>query len=90
MTILQRITGGKANVRVYNQMRMTAAILGPGFIIAGIVGLFGFGTTTSGGKVLTGIERVITDILLVIFGFLICYARLTILREKRTYDKKQT
>lgn len=90
MGLLQNIRHGKGTIRNYNQMRMSAAILGPFFILMGIAGFLGFGTLSVQGKALTGIWRIVWDSLLAGIGLLLCYLRLTILREKRAYDKNRS
>jgi hypothetical protein len=90
MGLLRDIRYGKSTVRVYNQMRTGATIAGPLFVLMGFGGLFGFGATSFQGKVLTGFGCMILDVLFVVIGLLLCYLRLTILRDRRSYDKSKS
>jgi hypothetical protein len=90
MGLLRDIRYGKTTIRVYSQMRTGATIGGPLFVLMGIVELFGFGATSFQGKVLTGVGRIVSDVLFVVIGLLLCYLRLTILRDRRSYDKSKS
>jgi len=83
MGFLQNIRDGKNTVRVYNQLRVVTA-LGPFFVLIGIVDLLGFATTSA-----RGIERITADVMFIALGLLLFYFRLTIFREKRTYNKNR-
>jgi hypothetical protein len=50
------IRSGRTAVRVYNQMRLSFLIIGIAFIVGGVAGLFGYGTTLSNGRVVQGLR----------------------------------
>ena len=73
----------RSGVIVYNQMRLTLTLLGPGFILAGLLGLLGSDEVRSSGEVVEGMERIMIEIIFIVLGFLFIYLRLTIFKNKR-------
>lgn len=72
------------SVRVHNWMRVSLAVLSPGFILAGTLGILGFGELRSGGEVVQdSVERIITGFMFVVLGLLMGLIRLTALRRRR-------
>ena len=70
-------------VRVYNDIRRSLAVLSVGFIVAGVVGLLGFGETRSSGHWVEGTERLIALLLFIGLGVLLGFLRLTVFRSRR-------
>jgi hypothetical protein len=86
MNILRKLRNGKSAVQAYNNMRLTFAILGLAFTVTGVADMFGFGgTVTLFGEEAVGVTRVIASLLLVVFGVLFLYVRVTVFRKKRKY-----
>jgi hypothetical protein len=74
----------KASQRVYNQMRVSLAVLSPGFILAGTLGILGFAELRSSGKIVHDpIERSLAGLIFIVLGVLMGALRLTVLRRRR-------
>jgi hypothetical protein len=82
MGLLSRIRAYNS-VRVYNDMRRSAAVLSVGFIVGGIAGLLGVGEMRSSGQPVEGLERVIALLLFIALGVVFGVLRITVFRDRR-------
>ncbi len=74
----------KTGNRVYNQMRISLAVLSPGFILAGTLGILGFAEIRSGGEIVHDRgERILAGLIFIVLGALMGVFRLTLLRRRR-------
>jgi len=70
-------------VRVYSGMRRALTGLAVGFVVAGAMGLLGFGETRSSGQLIEGPERVIVQLLFVGLGVGLGLLRIIVFRHRR-------
>ena len=69
---------------VWNWMRVSLMVLAPGFVLAGALGILGFGQLRSAGRIVTDPdERLIAGIIFIVLGVLMGILRFTLLRRRR-------
>ena len=71
-------------------MRFSFTLIGPIFIFIGILGLMGYGTVLSNGNIAEGTDRSVSFLLFLAIGIISLALRLTVFKEKRIIDNKNT
>ena len=65
-------------------MRISLAVLSPGFVLAGTLGILGFAEIRSGGEIVHDRgERILAGLIFIVLGALMGVFRLTLLRRRR-------
>ena len=65
-------------------MRISLAVLSPGFILAGTLGILGFAEIRSGGEIVHDRgARILAGLIFIVLGALMGVFRLTLLRRRR-------
>ncbi len=85
MSLLSRMRdhNRRTGVRVYNQLRLSLAMISPGFVALGALGLLGFGETRVSDQLVEGTSRVVTGLVFIVLGLIIGVLRLTVFRTPR-------
>lgn len=80
----------RSGVRTYNQLRLSLTLIGPAFIIFGILGLMGYGEILSDGRIAEGVDREISYAIFLAIGIISLTLRLAVFKNKRNQDKRNT
>ena len=92
MELFDRIieSHGRSGIRTFNQIRFSLTLIGPIFIIFGLFGLMGYGAILSNGNVDEGLDREISFGNFLAIGIISQILRLTVFKEKRYINEKNT
>ena len=82
----ERNDPSRRTLRVYSQTRLSLAVISPGFVTAGVLGLLGFGQVRVNGQVAEGDLRVLSEFFFIVLGILFGVLRLTLFRSPRGPD----
>ena len=88
MNILSRMRDHdrRVGLQIYKHLRLGLAVASPLFVVAGVLGLLGFGDTKVNRQTVQGLSRVIADLALIALGVLIGIVRLTVFRVQRPVE----
>ena len=91
MRILHKIIDahGRSGVLTHNQLRFSFIMIGPVFMIIGILGLIGHGDAWSNAIASKGIGGVVSFFVFLVIGILSLTLRLTLFRNKRHLDNRE-
>jgi hypothetical protein len=89
LLILRRWADGSSKAR--RNMRITLAILGPLFVLSGVLGILGIGggTTYSNGREVTGAEAKEVSLIFLLIGIIFCVMRFYFMRNKPDSTNKR-
>ena len=73
-------------MRIYKHLRLGLAVASPLFVVAGVLGLLGFGDTRVNQQTVEGLSRVLADLAFIALGVLIGVLRLTVFRVQRPFE----
>ena len=88
MNILSRMRDHdrRVGLRIYKYLRLGLAVASPLFVVAGVLGLLGFGGTRVNRQTVQGLSRVVADLAFIALGVLIGIVRLTVFRVQRPFE----
>ena len=76
----------RVGLRIYKHLRLGLTVASPLFVVAGVLGLLGFGDTKVNRQTVEGLSRVLADLAFIALGVLIGVVRLTIFRVQRPFE----